>query len=48
MQFLVAVLQDLQEYRKHREQESLRQVVLPPEAAALHSAAAALELKKAG
>lgn len=43
-----AHVQDLQQYRQHRRQESLRMAQLPPELAALKSTAAAVELKQQG
>lgn len=39
---------DLQEYRRHLQQLSLRNAVLPPDVAALKSTRAALELRRAG
>ena len=46
--YLGWLLQDLQQYRRSRHLESLRQAELPPELAAAVSLAAAVELKQAG
>jgi hypothetical protein len=42
------LLQDLQQYRRIRHLESLRQAELPPELAAAVSLAAAVDMKQAG